>query len=80
MIRINIVEEEERITEGVEVKIEETKGKDIMTITVIVTLEEIAGGTGTEKNARRCNLDRIVHPKNLLQAVKGARSIEKKDQ
>ena len=38
----------------------------------MVTTEE-TDGEDIEKTARRYNLGRMTHPKNLLQAVKGAR-------
>ena len=45
----------------------------------MVTTEE-TDGEDIEKTARRYNLGRMTHPKNLLQAVKGARKTAEKAQ
>ena len=74
-IRISTWGEEEQAIEEVEVKVKEEVVKvmveEIMATTT-VTIEATDGGD-IEKTARRYNLGRKTHPKNLLQAVKGAR-------
>ena len=77
--------EEEQATGEVEVKVkvEATRAEEtIVTITIItiITTEETIDGGDIETTARRCNLGNMTLPKNLLQAVEGARNIERKAQ
>ena len=86
LIKTNTVEGEEQVTEEVEAKVkvkvkeEVIKEEEAADITTTTTSEEITGGTDIEKTARRDNLGEMTHPKNLLQAVEGARNIERKAQ
>ena len=71
------VEGEPAIGEA-EVKTEATRAEKALTITS--TSEEVIDGLDTETTARRCNLGNMTHPKNLLQAVEGARKTATKAQ
>ena len=75
-IRISMWGEEEQVIEEAEVKVKveavKVKVEEIMVTITTVTIE-VTDGEDTEKTARRYNLGRKTHPKNLLQAVKGAR-------
>ena len=74
-IRISTWGEEERVIEEVEVKVKEevvrVMVEEIMATTTVTI--EATDGEDIEKTARRYNLGRQTHPKNLLQAAKGAR-------
>ena len=85
LTKINIVEGEEQAIGEAEansnIKEEEIKEEEVvdLIITTIIT-EEATIGTDIEKTARRNNLGKITHPKNLLQAVEGVRKIKRKAQ
>ena len=74
-IRISTWGEEEQAIEEEEVKVKEGAVKamveEIIATTTVTT--EATDGEDIEKTARRYNLGRQTHPKNLLQAAKGAR-------
>ena len=73
-IRISTWGEEEQAIEEEEVKVKEEAVKAMVEeiiATTTVTIEA-TDGEDIEKTARRYNLGRQTHPKNLLQAAKGA--------
>ena len=49
-------------------------------VIIIVTTEETIGGDDIEKTARRNNLGKKTHPKNLLHAVVGVGKIKRRAQ